>query len=194
MQLGRECGPYETGSKAQATQIYAGLGLWPAETTARLVEAQLIEDGTYPGAEGIFAEVEQAGDASPTLDFDPNQPRDPDGRWTASGSTIPSLAGEVGATAGAGVAPERTASKEPTGLPGILSMLNPIGTAHAAGLEGEGENRPLAEVPPDPMEPIRTARYVQAWLSLKEIDPNNRELESLEPPSYVPTEADIARI
>ena len=44
------------------------------------------------------------------------------------------------------------------------------------------------------MEPIRTARYVQAWLSLKEIDPDNRELESLEPPSYVPTEADIARI
>ena len=28
--------------KAQATQIYAGLKLWPAEVTARLVEAQLV--------------------------------------------------------------------------------------------------------------------------------------------------------
>lgn len=36
--------------KAQATQIYAGLNLWPAATTARLVQAQLAEDGTYPGA------------------------------------------------------------------------------------------------------------------------------------------------
>ena len=33
--------------KAQATQIYAGLGLWPAAVTARLVEAQLVQDGTY---------------------------------------------------------------------------------------------------------------------------------------------------
>ncbi len=47
--------PGRCGAKAQPTQIYAGLGLWPSETTARLVEAQLIEDGTYPGAEGIFA-------------------------------------------------------------------------------------------------------------------------------------------
>ncbi len=179
-------------AKAQATQIYAGLNLWRRETTARLVEAQLVEDGTYPGAEAIFAEASEV--ASPTLDFDPGQPRDPQGRWTAGGSTTPASAGQAGATAGAGVAPKRSAPNEPSGILGLLGMLNPIGTAHAAEAEGEGEGRPLAEGPPDPMEPIRTARYVQAWRSLKEIDPDNRELEMLEPPGYVPTEADIARI
>jgi len=178
-------------AKAQATQIYAELNLWRAPVTARLVEAQLIEDGTYPGAEAVFAEIERAGTERSALDFDPNQRRDPDGRWTAGGPTTPSSAWEAGATARAGIAPKRTASSEPSG---ILSVLNPIGTAHAAGLEGEGENRPLAEVPPDPMEPNRTARYVQAWRSLKEIDPNNRALLRLEPPDNVPTEADIARI
>jgi len=80
-------------AKAQATQIYAGLGLWPAETTARLVEAQLVEDGTYPGAEGVFAETgagatdpggPNGGDTSgPVADYFPDQPRNPDGQWTA---------------------------------------------------------------------------------------------------------------
>ena len=41
--------------KAQATQIYAGLGLWPAAVTARLVEAQLVQDGTYPSAAAVYA-------------------------------------------------------------------------------------------------------------------------------------------
>jgi len=85
-------------TKAQATQVYAGLGLWPSETTARLLEAQVIEDGTYPGAEGIFAEVQRAGadatDARSTTDAFPagsgsrsyeNEPRDPDGRWARGG-------------------------------------------------------------------------------------------------------------
>ncbi len=44
------------------------------------------------------------------------------------------------------------------------------------------------------MEPIRAAWYIQAWRSLKEIDPQNRALLRLEPPGYVATEADIARI
>ena len=67
--------------KAQATQIYAGLDLWPAATTARLVEAQLAEDGTYPGAEAIFAAGSgtAANAARPAADFDPGQPRDPQG-------------------------------------------------------------------------------------------------------------------
>ena len=42
--------------KAQATQIYAGLKLWPAEVTARLAEAQLVADGTYPNAAAVFGE------------------------------------------------------------------------------------------------------------------------------------------
>ena len=83
-------------AKAQATQIYVGLGLWPAETTARLVESQLIEEGVYPNAQAIFAEAGQADTADPedanggapsggVLDFFPAQPRDPQGRWTARG-------------------------------------------------------------------------------------------------------------
>ena len=84
--------------KAQATQIYAGLGLWPAEVTARLVEAQLVQDGTYPSAAAVFAEAEATADAVtdplPVADLSAtvsapwaNEPRDPDGRWTAGGGT-----------------------------------------------------------------------------------------------------------
>ncbi len=87
-------------SKAQATQVYAGLGLWPAAVTAKLVEAQVVEDGTYPNAAAVFAKGADAAVA----DFDPNQPRSPDGRWTAGGPTTPSSAWESGATEGAGVA------------------------------------------------------------------------------------------
>jgi len=86
-------------SKAQATAVYAGLGLWPAEVTARLVEAQLIEDGVYPNAAAIFADVERTGaidaggpnggDASgPVADYFPAQPRDTDGRWTEGGGAL----------------------------------------------------------------------------------------------------------
>ena len=117
-------------SKAQATQVYAGLGLWPAAVTAKLVEAQLTEDGTYPNAAAVFA---KGADAT-VADFDSNQPRAPDGRWTAGGPTTPSSAWESGATEGAGVASKRTAPSEPSGILGVLGMLNPIGTAHAAGL------------------------------------------------------------
>ncbi len=82
-------------SKTQATQIYAGLGLWPAAVTAWLVEAQVVEDGVYPNAATIFAEDKGSsspGDNTqppnhpaaprPALDFSPDQPRDPDGRWS----------------------------------------------------------------------------------------------------------------
>ncbi len=47
-------------SKAQTTQIYAGLGLWPTAVTARLVAAQVIADGTYPNAAAVFAEGSEA--------------------------------------------------------------------------------------------------------------------------------------
>jgi len=81
-------------SKAQATQIYAGLELWPADVTARLVGTQLIEDGVYPNAAATFAgvggaEANGVKDSSSTTDALPvpsdsagylTQPRDPDGR------------------------------------------------------------------------------------------------------------------
>ena len=86
-------------SKAQATQIYAGLELWPADVTARLVGTQLIEDGVYPNAAATFAgvggaEANGVKDSSSTTDALPvpsdsagylTQPRDPDGRWTVIG-------------------------------------------------------------------------------------------------------------
>ncbi len=80
-----------------------GLGLWPTAVTARLVEAQVIADGTYPNAAAVFAEagaasVEDAstGDAFPAglglLHYrtEPREegssgeeePRDWHGRWT----------------------------------------------------------------------------------------------------------------
>ena len=73
-------------SRAQATQVYAASGLWPAGVVARLAKAQLVADGTYPNAAAVFAEggVGDAAGTSPTLDYDPAQPRDPDGKWTAT--------------------------------------------------------------------------------------------------------------
>ncbi len=81
-------------TKAQATQIYAGLGLWPTAVTARLVEAQVIADGTYPNAAAVFAEARndrlgsrETDDASPVRSgYGPAQPRNPDGRWSGGGS------------------------------------------------------------------------------------------------------------
>ena len=82
-------------SKAQATAVYAGLNLWPASVTADLVRAQLVEDGTYPNAAAVLAgDVAESEAATPATmrpdwaqpviaDYDPAQPRDPDGRWTA---------------------------------------------------------------------------------------------------------------
>ena len=123
-------------SKAQATQIYAGLGLWPAAVTARLVEAQLIADGTYPNAAAVFAE----GDAtSPTLDYDPAQPRDPDGRWTgiAASSAISELASPepsrpIHPTSEQPIASSSAAiSGSSEAVLGGLGSLDPIGTASA---------------------------------------------------------------
>ena len=69
--------------KAQTTQVYAGLNLWPAATTALLVQARLAEDGTYPNAKAVFGEgANSSVGASPTLDVDPDQPRDRHGKWT----------------------------------------------------------------------------------------------------------------
>ena len=76
-------------SRAQATQVYAGLKLWPDAVLARLAEAQLVADGTYPNAAAVFAEEvagdEVTADAFPVRPgFNPEQPRDPDGKWTAT--------------------------------------------------------------------------------------------------------------
>ena len=46
-----------TLSRAQATQVYAGLGLWPAGVVARLAEVQPVADGTDPDAAAVFAEA-----------------------------------------------------------------------------------------------------------------------------------------
>ncbi len=80
--------------KAQASAVYAGLRLWPNATTAALVRSQLLADGVYPSAAAAFATdaagpgAEVSDQISPlwaqarVADFDPSQPRDPDGRWS----------------------------------------------------------------------------------------------------------------
>ena len=180
--------------KAQATQIYAGLGLWPAAVTARLVEAQLVQDGTYPSAAAVFAEAESAkgANASPTLDYDPSEPRDLRGRWNRGGPGASAAAGAP--TSGRG----GSGHDEPGSFAWLRNLLNPVGAAQAQGIPPEEPNRRLAE-PMDPAERepgevVRIQRFVQAWRSLKEIDPTNRELETLEPPGSVPSEADVARM
>ena len=67
---------------------FAGLKLWPDAVLARLAQSQLVEDGTYPGAAAVFAE---AGPGGSVTDFDPNQPRDPDGRWASGGELSSNL-------------------------------------------------------------------------------------------------------
>ncbi len=158
-------------SKAQATQIYAGLGLWPAEVTAKLVEAQLVQDRTYPNATAVFAGAEATEDASGTqtvLDVDPAEPRDLRGRWVRAG-------GGAGMTTGVARAPDRRqaeASPPPVSLSALLSLPNPIGTAQAAGFEEE-RDKPRAEVPSDPTQELRNERYGRAVDELRSIDPTN---------------------
>ena len=107
-------------SKAQATQIYAGLGLWPTAVTARLVEAQLAADGTYPNAAALFAEG-GAPPATPTVDFDPDQPRDGRGQWTSVGAGAGAAeAPSAGRPDGGGPARtvlQQTAAKDPDPTP-----------------------------------------------------------------------------
>ena len=88
--------------KAQATQIYAGLGLWDTATTARLVQSQLVEDGVYPGAAEVFG----TGEAAATLDYRPDQPRDPQGRWTEGGGASGQESDPANLSAYEAIAPE----------------------------------------------------------------------------------------
>ena len=183
--------------KAQTTQIYAGLGLWQTAVTARLVEAQLAEDGTYPGAETVFAVRPAALDAPvdqrAITDFDPSQPRDPDGRW--SGGVATSVSPET-------ITAVRTGGAQPTrppsatgGILGLLNVLNPIGAAQAQEIEPEEENRGSAEPTEttelQPGEELRLQRFNAAWQALRELDPKSQALAFLRPPGEVPTDAEI---
>ena len=183
--------------KAQATQIYAGLGLWPAEVTARLVEAQLAQDGTYPSAAAVFAAdgAASASGAKQAFDYDPSEPRDRRGRWHRNGTGPSTLAPESGArTAGRG----GPGHDQPGDLTSLFNLLNPVGAAQAQETPPDEPTRRTADpdepTDPQPGEVVRIQRFVQAWRSLKEIDPANRELQTLEPPGYVPSEADVARM
>ena len=198
-------------SKAQATQIYAGLKLWPADVTARLVEAQLVADGTYPNAAAVFGEGGPAEVASATgttdafpvgvglSHYNPEQPRDWHGRWTGRGIDPTAGAGTPGAIApdGAPKPPRRAekAAPAPGGIMGFLSALNPIGTAQAQEFEPGEESRRVGEpAEQEPGDALLIQRFAAALQALREVDPNNRSLASLEPPGYVPTEEAIERI
>ncbi len=183
-------------SKAQATQVYAGLKLWPAEMTAKLVEAQLIADGTYPNAAAVFADrdVPDPGDSSPTLDYDPAEPRDLRGWWTRAG-------GGAGKAAGVARAPSRgqaEASHPPLSLSGLLGLLNPIGTVQAAEEPSEDVSRRSEELaePADlqPDEVMRSQRFTAAWEALKQIDPDNDAFRILRAPGASTSEAEVERL
>ena len=190
--------------KAQATGIYAGLGLWPKAVMAGLVAGQLAEDGIYPDAGAAFAAEEPDEPQQPVRDYSPDQPRDPQGRGSEGGGGTSarrseSTAGESGTAETprsltihprASVVPtssgarERAVSGVGSGLlaklGSALEFINPISPAHAAGAEG---NR-SPETEADPMAELRADRYTSAYNELKAIDPTNSEFS----PSLKPTD------
>ena len=130
--------------KAQATQIYAGLKLWPDAVTARLVEAQLVADGTYPNAAAMLAQPGVTADAGRTrtaLDFDPAQPRDPWGRWTSGGIHAPPP-GPSESGSGLSVASTTSPSDQPSSA---ASAGTPSDLSHQTGTG--------ATVMPSPVDP-----------------------------------------
>lgn len=98
--------------KAQAVKAIADTGLIPDAAFARGVQNMFVEDGTFPGldaaldefgnepqdkdaeAEAQRLQAEQQGGTrtgdSPFVgdEFDPNQPRDPNGRWTSAATSL----------------------------------------------------------------------------------------------------------
>ncbi len=172
-------------SKAQATQIYAGLGLWPTAVTARLVEAQLVQDGTYPNAAAVFAERDAAAPDGivPTLDYDPAQPRDPAGQWASTemspATTEPSSPEALGKAPDAsrqiGPPPVQPAERSSAGASGLseaitsaLGVLDPIGTAsaHEAATAAEQAGAPVTQPTPEEVAMMRWGSVLAAPLVL----------------------------
>ena len=134
------------------------------ETTARLVEAQPIEDGTYPIAEAVFAagvgqaraeaDPARAGGRdphAPVADYFPAQPRGPDGKWTAEGGAAPSN-GPVVLVAGE---PEREEKKELEGTGGPAPDVESEDPLVLKPVPGMAPHGPLSNVPmPIPPKPL----------------------------------------
>ena len=129
-------------SRAQATQVYAGLGLWRAEVTAKLVEAQLVADGTYPNAAAVFAEQAEVVNDAREVGAVPrasggflpegDEPRDWHGRWTTGAES------GTGALVGSAL---RTASPaQGQQLAGPLPVPNT--PADPSGAAGQGPHAP----------------------------------------------------
>lgn len=78
-------------------------------------------------------------------------------------------------------------------LSASLSLLNPIGTAQAAGFEEE-RDKPRAEVPSDPIQELRNERYGRAVNELQSIDPTNPALYRLVGENAQATEEEIASV
>ncbi|MCW6511412.1 hypothetical protein [Lichenifustis flavocetrariae] len=175
---------------------------------------QLAEDGIYPDAMAAFAAAEKDGALQPVRDYSPDQPRDPDGRWTEGGGTSSQqseAAAKKGVTIGAPhkltihpkeghVSPSRaahgtssTASSLSAKISGALEFLNPISAAQAAGADEE-ENR-SAEEESYPTSEIQVARYYSAYNELKAINPKNPEFgPALRPTDWTPSNEDVQRV
>jgi HK97 family phage portal protein len=74
----------------------------------------------------------------------------------------------------------------------LQTMLG-VGSADASELDpAEDEIRSPAET--DPLAEVRTEQYQNALSTLRQLDPSNRELESLTSPDWVPSNADIDKV
>ncbi len=109
--------------------------------------------------------------------YNPDEPRDAWGRWTASGpgTAAPDRYGAFGGPAHGPLAP---AIYRP-------GRHRPIFTPAAGG--GEGEREDLEEDFLDPMGELRTELFNLAYRDLKAVDPVNPALEMLTPDPWVPS-------
>ena len=100
--------------------------------------------------------------------FNPDQPRDEDGKWT-----------EDGAATATRSSPTPHASK-----PSLAERLLGISPA-------EAQEEDIKKEDADPAGETRSADFNQALDTLRLIDPRNRQLTYVTAPNYVPSQADI---
>jgi hypothetical protein len=126
---------------------------------AGLVAGQLAEDGIYPDAGAAFEAAETDAAQQAVQDYSPDQPRDPQGRWSeANGSASES-------------AVEAHQQAAPTTIPTTLTHLESVPAEvqrHSSPLEPS----PSSEVSPSPIQVAAntTTTFKYACKKLK-IDP-----------------------
>jgi hypothetical protein len=169
------------------------------QTRALIMLVHLGEPAVKTEAE-VRAELAKAG-------FDPDQPRDGDGKWTDEDDDAVA-APSIAQTSPDPAAPEIIIHPNPP-----ASSLADLGDAVWHGLDG-AFGVPSAEAQTEDEEPIeenlpedenriipgeqpsrdlqnRISNFKDAYKALVKIDPDNPELQSLAAPGYIPTQANI---